>query len=106
VLSWIRVDGFGGDEGCLPKRDARRVEMKSATSRVLLPASFAWPFSIFFWVCEGSIPNLPNILCQTVGGGVSTFLPKIKNANPTWQIVGDAFTTNLFLILFSMRYIF
>jgi hypothetical protein len=32
VLSWIRVDGFGGDEGCLPKRDARRVEMESAAS--------------------------------------------------------------------------
>jgi hypothetical protein len=26
---------------------------------VLLPASFAWPLSIF-WVCEGSIPNPPN----------------------------------------------
>jgi hypothetical protein len=32
VLSWIRVDGFGGDEGCLPKRDARGVEMESAAS--------------------------------------------------------------------------
>jgi hypothetical protein len=32
VLSWIRVDGFGGDEGCLPKRDARRMEMEYATS--------------------------------------------------------------------------
>jgi hypothetical protein len=59
VLSWIRVDGFGGDEGCLPKRDARRVEMESATSGVLLPASLALPLSIF-WVCEGSIPNPPN----------------------------------------------
>jgi hypothetical protein len=32
MLNWIRVDGFGGDEGCLPKRDARRVEMESTTS--------------------------------------------------------------------------
>jgi hypothetical protein len=59
VLSWIRVDGFGGDERCPPKRDARRMEMGSATSGVLLPASFARPLSIF-WVCEGSIPNPPN----------------------------------------------
>jgi hypothetical protein len=33
--------------------------MESATSGVLLPASFVWPLSIF-WVCEGSIPNPPN----------------------------------------------
>jgi hypothetical protein len=33
--------------------------MGSATSGVLLPASFARPLSIF-WVCEGSIPNPPN----------------------------------------------
>jgi hypothetical protein len=32
MLNWIRVDGFGGDEGCLPKRDARRMEMESTTS--------------------------------------------------------------------------
>jgi hypothetical protein len=66
VLSWIRVDGFGGDEGCPPKRDARRVEMESATSGVLLPASFAWPLSIF-WVCEGSIPNPPNRVVKQKG---------------------------------------
>jgi hypothetical protein len=35
--------------------------MESATSGVLLPASFARPLSVF-WVCEGSIPNPPNIL--------------------------------------------
>jgi hypothetical protein len=51
VLSWIRVDGYGGDERCQPKRDARRVEMESAVSGVSLPASFAWPLFIF-WVCE------------------------------------------------------
>jgi hypothetical protein len=60
VLNWIRVDGFGGDERCPPKRDAWRVEMESTTSGVLLPASFARPLSIFR-VCEGSIPNPPNI---------------------------------------------
>jgi hypothetical protein len=32
------------------------MEVGSATSGVLLPASFARPFSIF-GVCEGSIPN-------------------------------------------------
>jgi hypothetical protein len=37
---------------------------------VLLPASFAWPLSIF-WVCEGSIPNPPNrlLLRQGLGEG-------------------------------------
>jgi hypothetical protein len=40
-------DGFVGDEGCQPKRNARRVEMESVVSGVLLPAPFAWPFSIF-----------------------------------------------------------
>jgi hypothetical protein len=28
------------------------------------------------------------VLCQTVGGGFSAFLPKIKNANPIWQTIG------------------
>jgi hypothetical protein len=40
-------DGFVGNEGCQPKRNARRVEMESAVSGVLLPAPFAWPLSIF-----------------------------------------------------------
>jgi hypothetical protein len=44
------LDSFGvfvGDEGCQPKRYARRVEMESAVSWVLLPAPFTWPLSIF-----------------------------------------------------------
>jgi hypothetical protein len=41
------LDGFVGDEGCQPKRNAWRVEMESAVSGVLLSAPFAWPLSIF-----------------------------------------------------------
>jgi hypothetical protein len=40
-------DGFVGDEGCQPKRYARRVEMESAVSGVLLPVPFTWLLSIF-----------------------------------------------------------
>jgi hypothetical protein len=40
-------DGFVGDEGCQPKRNAQRVEMESAVSGVLLSAPFTWPLSIF-----------------------------------------------------------
>jgi hypothetical protein len=32
------------------------------------------------------------VLCQTVGGVFLAFLPKIKDANPIWQIVGDTLT--------------
>jgi hypothetical protein len=53
------LDGFVGDEGCQPKRNAWRVEMESAVSEVLLPAPFAWPLSIFRYT-EGLIPNPPN----------------------------------------------
>jgi hypothetical protein len=39
-------------------------------------------------------PKLPKncqVLCKTVGGGVfSVFSPKINNANPIWQTIGDA----------------
>jgi hypothetical protein len=39
--------------------------MGSATSGVLLSASFARPLSVF-WVCEGSIPNPPTVLAPHV----------------------------------------
>ena len=42
------------------------------------------------------------VLCQTVGGVFSTFLPKIKDASLIWQTVGDALTmqiTNTMIII-------
>jgi hypothetical protein len=59
VLNWIRANGFGSDEGCLIKSDARRMEMESAASGGIA-ASILRITALYFWVCEGSIPNPPN----------------------------------------------